>query len=237
MFQRFLELMKRRKEEGKRIPLHVALTVNGTEAWCEKNSKDIDIGYDRSFSTLHEITKQQIASNIRILTIYILPQYMAKPDILLQYLKKFLETLKNDTVLAENQVKISVIGKWYDLPSDIIEEVKGLIAGTKDYDRFFLNLCLNYNGQEEIVDACKLIAKKVQGDKIDPETIDAETIKENLYTSYFMPPDMIIKTGLRKQMFGFLLWDSVKAELRFANKLFPDYSKDDFVKDVKVFSE
>ncbi|MBW3021426.1 undecaprenyl diphosphate synthase family protein, partial [Candidatus Woesearchaeota archaeon] len=45
----------------------------------------------------------------------------------------------------------------------------------------------------------------------------------------------IIKTGLKKQLFGFLLWDSARAEIRFANKLFPDYSKEDFLKDVKSF--
>ncbi|MBW3021931.1 di-trans,poly-cis-decaprenylcistransferase [Candidatus Woesearchaeota archaeon] len=235
MFQKFLDLMRKRKEEGKRIPLHVGLTVNGTEMWCENNDKDLDIGYERSFKLLNEMIEQQIANNVRILTLYLLPQEMSKPDILLSYLTKFLAGVKNSKLIEENQVKISVVGKWYDLPSELIEEIKALIASTKDYDRFFLNLCLNYNGQEEIVDACKLIAKKVQGDKLDPESITAETVKDNIYTSYFMPPDLIIKTGLKKQLFGFLLWDSVRSEIRFANKLFPDYSKDDFVKDVKSF--
>ncbi|MEA3430582.1 MAG: polyprenyl diphosphate synthase [Nanoarchaeota archaeon] len=235
MFQKFLELMKKRKEGGKRVPLHVGLTLNGTEAWCEKNGKALDIGYEKSVKVLNEIINEQISHNVRILSVYLLPQFMSKPDILLSYLVKFLKGLKESEIIQNNQVKVSIIGKWYNLPSGLIEEVKELISDTKDYDRFFLNLCLNYNGQEEIVDACKLIAKKVQADKLDPETITAATIKDNIYTSYFMPPDIIIKTGLKKQLFGFLLWDSVKAEVRFANKLFPDYSKDDFVKDIRSF--
>lgn len=237
MFHKFLDLMKKRKEDGRRIPLHVALTVNGTEAWCERHNKDLDIGYDKSFNVLKDIVKEQISNNIRIMTIYLLPQFMSKPEILISYLQRFLRELRSNEIIDKNQVKVSVIGKWYDLPSEIIEDVKELIASTKDYDRFFLNLCLNYNGQEEIVDACKLIAKKVQSDKLDPTSISVETIKDNIYTSYFMPPDIIIKTGLKKQLFGFLLWDSIKAEVRFANKYFPDYSSDDFVKDIKSYTE
>ena len=85
---------------------------------------------------------------------------------------------------------------------------KQVIESTKDYDFFFTNFCINYSGHDEIVDACRLIARQVKAGKIDPNSISRETIKENLYSSYFIPPDLIIKNG-KATISGLLLWDSV----------------------------
>ena len=234
MFEKFIELIKKRKEDGTKIPLHVGLTVNGIRQWCEKNNKDYDFGYEKSFANISQIIESQINNNIRILTVYVLPKFLSDPDLLYSYISKFLKDLRSSSMIHDNQVKISIIGKWYDLPNDIVAEIKETITETRDYDRFFLNFCINYNGHEEIVDACKLIAKKVQSEKLDPESISASTIKDNIYTSYFIPPDMIIKTGLKKQLFGFLLWDSARAKIIFTSKLFPEYTKEDFLKDLKI---
>lgn len=111
-------------------------------------------------------------------------------------------------------IKVSIIGKWYSLPSNVIDSVKKVIENTKDYDNFFVNFCINYDGQEEILDACKLIAKQVQMKNLDPDNISKALLKDNLYSSYFMPPDLIIKLTDEKK--GFLLWDSVTAKIYYA---------------------
>jgi len=235
MFEKFTELLKKRKEQGLVLPLHVALTVNGTRKWCEQYKEPYEVGYEKTFKNIKEIIDVQVKSKIRILSIYLLPRYMSGPDLLLKHTNEFFKELKNNSTITSNQVKISVIGKWYDLPSDTVESIKEIISETKDYDKFFLNFCINYNGQEEIVDACKLISKKVLAQKLDPDGISLSTIKDNIYTSYFIPPDMIIKTGRKKQLFSFFLWDSPRSEIIFTDKLFPNYSKDDFLKDIKSY--
>lgn len=89
---------------------------------------------------------------------------------------------------------------------------------------------MNYSGRDEIVDSCRLIGMKVKAGKLDPEAINKDMIKENLYTSYFIPPDLIIKTGMKNKLFGFLLWESAHSDICFANKLFPDFTPNDFLK-------
>ena len=59
-------------------------------------------------------------------------------------------------------------------------------------------------------------------DKISPGQINKLNIKENLYTSAFMPPEKIIILGGKKKLDGFLLWDSKKAEIMFLDKNFND---------------
>ncbi|MFH1510077.1 MAG: undecaprenyl diphosphate synthase family protein [Candidatus Woesearchaeota archaeon] len=119
--------------------------------------------------------------------------------------------------LPKNQVKVSVLGRWYDLPGRVVDRIKGAVEETKDYDKFFLNLCVNYDGQDEIVAACQLIAMQVKSEKLDPLAITKELVKENLYCSYFIPPDLIVKTGARL-LPNLLLWDSPKAVIFFPGK-------------------
>jgi undecaprenyl diphosphate synthase len=132
-------------------------------------------------------------------------------------------------------VKVSVLGKWYDLNNRIVEPIKKLIEETKDYDNYFINFCINYNGQEEIVDACKLIARQISTGKTTIDAINREIIKDNIYSSYFLPPDIIIKTGQLKRTAGFLLWDSIYSEIFFVKKNWPEIEVKDIVEVIKEF--
>ena len=143
----------------------------------------------------------------------------------------------NNILVNKSRIKISVLGKWYHLPGRVVDSIKKAIEATKDYDSFFANFCINYNGQEEIVDALKIIGMQIKAGKMDPELIDKDLIKENIYASYFMPPDLMIKNGSRKETSGFLLWDSVSTKLYFTNKLWPDFDKNEFMDAIKDYQK
>jgi undecaprenyl diphosphate synthase len=149
------------------------------------------------------------------------------------WLAQFFNDISSWGFLQENQFKVSVLGKWYDLPSRLVEPIKKVLEDTKDYDRFFLNFCINYNGQEEIVDACRLIARQVEAGKLNPEGIDKSTIKENTYSSFFLPPELIIKTGFEKKLCGFMLWDSADSKICFAEKPWHEFTRADFLKAIE----
>ncbi len=190
-------------------PKHLAFTTDGLKENPEK-----------SFQLINQLIDQQIKNNLPILTFYITYQKNPDPQVLAAF-TKFLESAEFKNKINQNKIKITALGKWYNLPPETLEAVKKTLDETKDYDHFFLNFCLNYDGQEEIVDACKLIIKQILANKLSESAISPETIKENLYTSYFIPPDLIIKSGEPKQT-SFLLWDSVGAKLIFTSKPFPE---------------
>ena len=101
---------------------------------------------------------------------------------------------------------------------------------------FFVNLCINYDGQEELIDSFRIIARKIKSSTLDPDSITKEEIKENVYSSYFIPPDVIIITGKRKFFGGFLLWDSIKSKIYFSDILWPDIKIDDLISIIqKIF--
>ncbi len=226
---KFLKLKK--KEEGitTSVPMHVAFTMHGYERWVEANKAELKDGIDRSFLILRNTIKIGIKLNMPILTFHVLGTDIMKEEsekfiIFIDKLVEFFEKLKEDETVHKNKVKISVWGKWYDLPGRVVEPIKKVIDATSDYDQFFVNLCINYHGQEEIMDSMRLIAMQIISHKIGVNSISRELIKENLYSSYFLPPELIIKTG-NKRLPSLLLWDSVNSQIYFSDKLWPDFDK------------
>ena len=224
-----------------KVPRHIAITTDGVEKWSLKNNVPFEDAYKRNFLILKSTIKSQVKLKIPILSFYILDKNIDKESEYYPQLLDAIIDLFNDLsksgLIHENKIKISVLGKWYRLPGRIIDAVKNAIEETRDYDGFFVNFCINYDGQEEIVDAIKLLGMQIKSGKMDPELIDKDSIKENLYTSYFLPPDLMIKNGNRRETSGFLLWDSVNAKIYFTNKLWPDFDKTEFMDAIRDYQK
>ena len=215
---------------------HLAFICKGSVPWALKKRKKPYEGYRASFKKIIELIDMQVKKNIPITTYYIMPHVVEEPDdfsLLIDEIAAFLPELSNNDIIHKNKIKISILGKWYNLPSRIIESIKKIIEDTKDYDSYFVNFCINYDGQEEIVDACKMVARRVKLGKIDVDNVTKETVKDDLYSSYFMPPDLIFVCGKKQSVSGFLLWDSVDSEIIFLKKDFPDVSVKDIEKGIK----
>ena len=177
------------------------------------SEKEVGNNFIKLFSNINDLFKFQISKKIQILTIG-LPK--VDDDKIVEFLKFYV----NKSFVDTNKIKISFVGKWYDLSSNLVSEIKRLLDISRDYDTYFLNFAINYDGHDEIVDACKLVVRKVMNNKISIDTINETIIKENLYTSNFVHPDLIIKTGGKVDniLNGFLLWDSKNSKIIFTNK-------------------
>jgi undecaprenyl diphosphate synthase len=207
---------------------HVAITMQGLEVFAQQNRKPVEEIYKKSFEILKDILQQQIKLNIPIITVLLLTEKQKKEEKFSKFIDEligFFNYIKQEEYIHQNKIKISALGKWYDIPSRAVDPIKEAIAETKDYDTFFLNFCINYEGQAEIVDACKMMARQIKAGKLDVDSITKETIKDNVYSSYFLPPDLLIKTGKRKTTSGILLWDSPNTEIFFTNRDWPEFSK------------
>ncbi len=213
------------------IPKHVAISLDNIFDWCRKNNASISDACKSYFDFLARLLQQQVNLEIPIFTIYLLPDSEHSDDYLAfsDQMADFFYELPENPIVSENKIKISIFGKWYKLPGKSVEALKKTIESTKDYNRFFVNFCVNYDGHDEIVDACKIIAKQVELGRLDTEMIKKEAIKENIYSSYFLPPDVLFIYGNRK-FSGLLLWDSVGAKIVFADKSFMEFEERDFEK-------
>ncbi len=144
------------------------------------------------------------------------------------------DAVVKEATVKEEKVNFNVIGRIYLLPEEVQLKIKELIEFTKANDQNYINLCIMYDGQEEIVDAVKEIIKN----GVKEEKIDKEVIKNHLYTRNFPEVDFIIRTGMEDgaRISGFLLWDASYAEFKFRADLWPDYSKEMVIEDLIDFS-
>jgi undecaprenyl diphosphate synthase len=212
---------------SKRMPKHVAVSFEPTEQ------------FEESYNLVRRIATVGFKCKIPVLTFMVLAERMRDSEHyneMVDAVESFFEGLSGWEYLSKHQVKVTVLGKWYNLPGRVVECVKTVLDETGDFDQFFLNLCVNYDGQEEIVDACKLIGRQVKADKLDPESVGKDMMKENIYSSYFIPPSLIIKTG-RPATSGLLLWDSGDSIFYFTNKPWSEFTKADFLRGVEFYQK
>jgi undecaprenyl diphosphate synthase len=97
------------------------------------------------------------------------------------------------------------------------------IARTAANRNGVLNVCLNYGGRAEIVDAVRrLIADGVAADQVDESALAAR-----LYNPDLPEPDLIIRTAGEHRVSNFLLWQSAYSEMLVTETLWPDFDVND----------
>jgi undecaprenyl diphosphate synthase len=223
-----------------KLPKHLAFTVEDGIRTAEEQEIPVNEQLNKDFSLVQNVILTGFQLKIPVLTFLLMPEHLKDSphfSILMDCISEFVTELSQWSYINDNKVKVSVLGKWYDLPGRVVESIKKVLEETKDYDGFFLNLCVNYDGQEEIVSAAQLIARQVKADKLDPSSITKETIKESLYSSYFIPPDLIVKTGTRRTFGGILLWDSTNSTIYFTGKPWSEFSKKDFLNAIELYQK
>ncbi len=231
-------LFKKDKLNRAIIPKHIAISMLGIQKWAQMVNISLSKAYEFCFDITGDVFRKSAAMNVPILTVYLLPETdKAQFSYMLEEFVKFIEGRGFNEFLAKNKVKVTVLGKWYDLPDRFVEKMKKVMEDTKGFDLFFLNFCINYDGQEEITDACRLIAMQVKAGRLSIDAINKELVKDNLYSSYFIPPDLIIETGKSERLSGILLWDAKGSIVYFTKKYFPEFSVKEFMKAVKHYQE
>lgn len=227
------------KRVNGKLPRHIGIIPDGNRRWARSRNLNINQGHLEGYETLKKMLYSLFDAGIRYLTIYALSLENARKrskkelDYIYKIIKLAVETVKQDPIIKKESVKVNIIGRLYLLPDDVKEKINELIDYTRDHDKAFINLCIMYDGREEIVDAVKCLLKE----NLNANDICCNTIKNYLYTKDFPPVDYIIRTGMNDgaRISGFLLWDASYAEFRFRNEYWPDYSEEMLIEDLEEF--
>ena len=67
--------------------------------------------------------------------------------------------------------------------------------------------------------------------------INEKNVSKNLYTMNIPDPDILIRTGNRKRLSNFLLWQVAYSEIFFEKKLWPDFNEKDYNKILNLFKK
>jgi len=219
--------MTEQNQEGE-LPEHLAITMFESPSSFEfyKKRKDLVL----------MLANLQAELGIKIMTVYLLDTALKNEEFSAS-VSSIAEIAVALREFSENsRTRISAFGRWYDLPSEVVESIKGLITLTADRNELFLNLCINYDGRDEITDACRIISLKALSGKLEPSSITRDTIKENISSSYFPSPSLIIKNN-PPEASALLLWDSPGAKIIFTGKEWANISRQDVLNALRFYGK
>ena len=204
---------------------HVAFIMDGNGRWGKKRGKGRNFGHFTGVKVVKKIVESSIKQKVPIVTFYVFStENWKRPKSEIKFLfnlikSYFLDELKN---VIENGIKINIIGDIKKLPTNLSKILLETTSKTKNNKKILVNLALNYGSRDEIGRAIKLIRKK--------KKISQKIISQNLYTKNLPDPDILIRTGGKKRLSNFMLWQLAYTELYFIDKLWPDLKKRDLEK-------
>jgi undecaprenyl diphosphate synthase len=137
----------------------------------------------------------------------------------------------------ENNVKLSAIGQFHNLPKDVQDNLNQIIEKTKNNTGLNLILAISYSSRQEITEMVKKISVKLASNEISENDINEELISSNMQTVNIPDPELLIRTSGEYRISNFLLWQISYTELFFSEVLWPDFSKEHFFEAIINFQK
>lgn len=218
------------------VPEHIAIIMDGNRRWArERNLPDLE-GHLKGYNIAKNAPEWFFKKGVKAITLWAFSCDNWKRDkqevnFLMGLLKRAIEEESEEAIKKGYRVLIS--GRLSELPGSLPDDCQDLMDKTKDGQNGTINLCVNYGGRLEIIDAIGRIIK----DKIEPKDITENTISKYLYHHDIGEPDMIARTSGEQRLSGFLLWQSAYSELMFLKKYWPDFEKQDVDMILKEFEK
>ena len=209
-----------------KIPNHVAIIVDGNGRWAQERGLSRSKGHEAGYQNLKKLGKYILDRGVKVLSVYLFSTENFKRDEKeVQYLMDlFLKMFRQDIAFfMKNNIKVVVSGRDEPLSKKVIAARDEMVEATKNNTGGILNICLNYGGRAELVDA----AKKMIQDEVKVDSIDEKLFQKYLYQD--LPDvDLLIRTSGELRISNFLLWQLSYAEFYFPKTYFPDFKGDDF---------
>ncbi len=208
---------------------HVAFIMDGNGRWGKKKNKNRNFGHYEGVKTVKKVVETSIKFKIPIVTFYVFStENWKRPKAEISFLfnlvnSYFKSELQN---VIKNGIKINIIGELSRLPIKLKNILKETVKKTKKNKKILVNLALNYGSKRELINAFK---------KIKFKKITENNIKNSLYTKNIPDPDILVRTGGKKRLSNFMLWQLAYAELYFLDKLWPDFKTNDLQKILKHY--
>jgi len=204
-----------------KVPTHIGLIMDGNRRWAtEKGKKPIE-GHLAGANRIVELAKYIYKRGVKYLSVYAFStenfnRSEEEVGYLMGLVIKFFKEKVNE--LKKENIKVVFSGRKEPLSDEVYDVMQQVIKITANNDGGILNVCLNYGGRSEIIDACK----RLQG-----QEITEETFSKALY--HDLPDlDFIIRTSGEYRLSNFMLWQSSYAELYFPKCYFPDFDEKEF---------
>lgn len=218
-----------------RVPRHVAIIMDGNGRWATKRGLPRAAGHRAGVKAIRETILAALELGIEVLTVYSFSsENWRRPRSEVEHLMDlFVEVLEQELrTLQDLGVRVVVIGRREGLPPRTAQAFERAERDTAGNQRLTYVVALNYGGRQELVDAVRAIAADAAAGRLDPASIDEDTVRSRLYAPDLPDPDLLIRTSGELRISNFLLWQIAYSELWVTSTLWPDFDRHHLLKAV-----
>jgi undecaprenyl diphosphate synthase len=208
-------------ERYQALPRHVAIVMDGNGRWASKRFLPRIAGHKQGVDALKRIVRACVQRNITALTVFAFSsenwnrpadEVSGLMDLLALALGREVSQLKKDGV------RLRFVGAREGLSDQVRNGLADAESQTADNTLLTLNVCFNYGGRWDIVNAAAAVVSKGQA-------ITESNLSSAMSLAYCGDPDLVIRTGGEMRISNFLLWQSAYSEFYFSDLLWPDFDE------------
>ena len=203
------------------LPRHIAIIMDGNGRWARKRFLPRIVGHRQGVASLRRCVQACAARGVQALTVFAFSSenWRRPPDEVSGLMGLMGKSLASEVpALQEAGVRLRFIGQLNALAEGLQAALAQAEAQTASGQCMTLNVCLNYGGRWDIVQAAARLAAR-------GETITEEALGQALSLACSPDPDLLIRTGGEQRISNFLLWQCAYSELFFSDRLWPDFDE------------
>lgn len=208
-------------EDNLKIPEHIAFIMDGNGRWAKKRLLPRKAGHKEGVKAMRTVVEACFKKGVKVVSFYAFStENWNRPEdevsALMDMIEKF--AITEIPKYAKRNFVVRVMGDLDRLPENAKKALEDGMTLCKGNDGMVVNIAINYGGRDEIVYACRKLAKS--GEEITKESISA-----NLYTAGLPDPDLLVRSSGEVRLSNFMLWQLSYAEMIFIDKLWPDFDE------------
>jgi undecaprenyl diphosphate synthase len=223
-----------------RLPRHVAVIMDGNGRWAKRRGMPRIMGHRRGVDTLKDLLRCCRDWGVEALTAYAFStENWGRPAEEVEFLMLLFERVLRRELkeMMEENIRIRFVGNLAVLPASLQTEINKAVVATQHNQGIQFTIATNYGGRQEIVNACKTIAEKIQSGQLQPEDIDESLFERHLYTSGLCDPDLLIRTSGEMRVSNFLLWQVAYSEIYVTETFWPDFDRTEFHRALSAYQQ
>jgi len=212
------------------VPAHVAVIMDGNGRWATQRGLPRVAGHREGVKAARAIVRAADSAGLRYLTLYAFStENWSRPENEVTMLMRLLEDsiYRELPELMEHKVRLRVIGRTAGVPLPVRRGLESVARETRDNAGLTLLVAFNYGGRDELLDAFRALARRVQAGELAPDAVTEADVSRALYTHDVPDPDLLIRTSGEMRISNFLLWQIAYTELWVTPTLWPDFGPAD----------
>ena len=228
------------KMDPKQIPQHVAVVMDGNGRWAKQRGLARTAGHEAGEAALLDMVHGAIEIGVKELSAFAFSteNWRRSPEevkFLMEFNRQVLRKRRDE--MNELGVKIRWVGREKRLMASVLKELKEAEELTKNNKVLTVNMCINYGGRAEMLDAAVAIAKDALKKKVKPDLLTEKSISKYLYAPQMRDVDLFLRSSGEQRTSNFLMWQSAYAEMVFLDVLWPDADRRTLWKAIEIYAE